>query len=293
MSKRPLKEGDLNYSYLGAPNFSKLHPRIVDFLTVVKTRGFRVHFYGDADANPKLHSDKIALRGFTTDPIGALMESDVLIYLLNPDHYGTTENALLEAMAAGVVPVVFNNPAEASIVKHKMTGMVVDSPPEFADAITFLNDNRNALQNMSMAASLDIRERFPLEKTIQGLDAHYRKLMLEEKKIFNFASLFGNTPHSWFLSCIGKYGHFFTSATDNTLRLERLKHPVLYDQSKSSAFQFFKYFPHDKILEQWVDMLKEDLHYEKELPVGNTLCTYFFQSIGENLKKMNILKVRK
>lgn len=268
MTLRPPKEGSLNYSYLGAPNFSKLHPRIADFLTAVRTPGFRVDFFGDAEANPKLRTpnmmDKIILRGFTTEPISILMKSDILVYLLNPDHYGTTENALLEAMAAGVVPVVFNNPVEASIVKHKITGMIVDSPKAFANAIAFLNDDRNALQNMAQATSKDVRERFPLEKTIQCLDAHYRRLMLEEKESFDFSSVFGKTPHEWFLSCIGKYYRYFIAGSDNALRTARLLHPVLYEQSKSSAFQFFKYFPHDKTLEQWANMLQEDLQYEND-----------------------------
>ena len=266
LTPRPLKDGILNYSYLGAPNFSKLHPRIADFLTTVRTPGFKVDFFGDAEANPKLRTadmaDKIILRGFTTDPVSVLMKSDILVYLLNPDHYGTTENALLEAMAAGVVPVVFNNPVEASIVKHRLTGMIVDSPHAFAEAIVFLNNDRSALQNMAQAASKDIRERFSLEKTIQGLDTHYRRLMREEKKSFDFSSVFGNTPHEWFLSCIGKYLKYFTVDSDKDLRVARLLHPVLYEQSKSSAFQFFKYFPYDKTLERWANMLTNDLRHD-------------------------------
>lgn len=264
--ERPLKKGDLIYSYLGAPNFSKLHPQIANYMAAVSMSGFLVHFFGDADANPKLLSpqlaDKIILRGFTSNPIHVLNESDVLIYLLNPDHYGTTENALLEAMAAGVVPVVMNNPVESSIVKHKVTGMIVDSIKSFADAIALLNKNRKALRNMAQSAAKDIRERFPLGKTIQGLDLHYRLIMKEEKKSFNFSSILGSCPHEWFLSCIGKYGKYFTADLGDRMRQERLRHPVLYEQSKSSAFQFFKYFPEDKKLEQWVSMLKEDLHHE-------------------------------
>ena len=270
LNERPLKKSDLIYSYLGAPNFSKLHPQIADFLTAVHTPRFRVQFFGDAEANPKLLSsqltDKMVHRGFTSDPNSVLMESDILIYLLNPDHYGTTENALLEAMAAGVVPVVLNNPVESSIVKHNVTGMIVDSPESFADAIAFLNQNRNALRHMAQAAAKDIRERFPLEKTIQGLDAHYQMMINEERDTFTFSSILGSCPHEWFLSCIGKYGKYFTVDSGDVLRHERLRHPVLYEQSKSSAFQFFKYFPQDKLLERWVNMLREDLRHENADP---------------------------
>jgi L-malate glycosyltransferase len=261
--ERPLKTGHLTYSYLGTPNFSKLHPRIADFLKPVKIPGFRVSFYGDADANPWLRSphlaDTIILRGFTSNPNTVLAETDILIYLLNPDHYGTTENALLEAMAAGVVPIVLNNPVEASIVKHQVTGMVVNSPQELAKAIAFLDQHKNALQTMARAAAEDIRKRFPLTKTIQGLDAHYQTLMKEEKKLFNLSSIFGSSPHEWFLSCAGKHRKYFALDSSQDLRHERLQHPVLYEASKSSVFQFFKYFSQDKTLEKWVRTLREDL----------------------------------
>ncbi len=262
---RQVKKGNLFYSYLGAPNFSKLHPRIIDYLFAVDIPGFKVNFFGDMESNPVLMSsplaNKIVSCGFTSDPSGVFKKSDVLIYLLNPDHYGTTENALLEAMATGVVPIVLNNPVESSIVKHKVTGMIVDSIESFANAIAFLDQDRKALKNMAHAAIKDIRERFPLKKTVQSLDSHYQLLMEEEKRSFNFSSVFGSTPHEWFFSCLGKYRKYFANIHGANLRKERLKHPVLYEVSKSSVFHFSRYFPRDTTLMQWADMLREDLQY--------------------------------
>jgi hypothetical protein len=91
-------------------------------------------------------------------------------------------------------------------------------------------------------------------------------MMNEERDPFTFSSILGSCPHEWFLSCIGKYGKYFTADSGDVLRHDRLRHPVLYEQSKSSAFQFFKYFPQDKMLERWVNMLREDLRHENADP---------------------------
>jgi L-malate glycosyltransferase len=140
-------------------------------------------------------------------------------------------------------------------------GMIVDSVESFGEAIASLDRDRVNLRNMAQAASKDIRERFSLEKTILGLDTHYEYIMKEEKKAFNFSSVFGSSPDKWFLSCIGKYGKYFSADLGSGLRQERLRHHVLYEQSKSSVFQFFKYYPQDKALERWANMLGDDLRY--------------------------------
>ena len=52
---------------------------------------------------------------------------DIFFYPLQPDHYGTAENALVEAMSLGLMPVVLDNPAEMAIVRDGETGFVARS----------------------------------------------------------------------------------------------------------------------------------------------------------------------
>jgi len=181
------------------------------------------------------------------------------VYLLNPNHYGTTENALLEAMACGAVPVVLNNPIEMSIVQNGRTGLVVDSPESFARAISLLNRDPEARRRMGEAARADVLSRFSLETTAQQLNGHYRRVMDMAKRDMDFAFVFGSTPSDWFLSCLGSSQLLFDDPDGCGHRDERLQHPVLYERTKSSAFHFLHYFPDDARLRKWATLLEDDL----------------------------------
>jgi hypothetical protein len=202
---------------------------------------------------------RIHLRGFTDHLYEVLQNMDVFVYILNPTHYGTTENGLLEAMACGVVPVVLNNPVESSIVKNGETGIVVDSPAAFALAIKRLHDHPQLRQRMSGAASADVRSRFSIDVTERQLREHYQQLLDTPKRRYYFRNIFGKTPWEWFSSCLGNYKDLFSLENIDASRHERLKLSFLYEKSKSSVFQFREYFPDDPMLKRWSEILEDDL----------------------------------
>lgn len=243
------------FGYLGSLNPAKLHPRVTDFLEAVP--GLTVEFHGDASVNPGLGaSPAVRLRGHTDRPAEALLGMDVFVYLLNPTHYGSTENALLEAMACGAVPVVLDNPAEAAIVRQDETGLVVDSPASFAEAITRLAADPALRRRLGEAAAEEVRERYSLENTTRLLDGIHGAVMDLDKRAFAFSPIFGEGPADWFLSCLGEYRRCFE---DGAARDERLALPFLYERSKSSAFQFRDHFPADSRLARWCALLESDL----------------------------------
>jgi glycosyltransferase involved in cell wall biosynthesis len=255
------------FGYLGSLNPAKLHPDIVTYLNAVDLPGFTVDFYGDASTNPQLRSwaqdagpaGPLVLRGYTNNPGRALTGMDVLVYLLNPTHYGTTENALLEAMACGVVPVVLNNPVEEQIVENGLTGLIVDSPSSFADVIRYLSHNPEERLRLSSAAAAMVRERYSVRNTVEQLDALYLRVMDKPKRSFEFEHIFGNSPSDWFISCTGDYARHFLDESEICGREERLRHPFLYEKTKASALQFAEYFPADPRLAHWARMLERDL----------------------------------
>ncbi|NTW43934.1 MAG: glycosyltransferase family 4 protein, partial [Anaerolineaceae bacterium] len=93
---------------------------------------------------------------------------------MNPRHYGTSENALLEAMTMGVVPVVIDNPTECSLVIEGKTGLIVKSPDEFAEAIVWLKNNPASRLQIGQQAATYVRENFPPQKLIAEMESHYR-----------------------------------------------------------------------------------------------------------------------
>jgi glycosyltransferase involved in cell wall biosynthesis len=256
--------GPARFGYLGAFNPAKLHPRLTEFIDAVRLPGFAVDFYGDPSVNAPLleraerdgPEGRIRLRGYTPQPAEVLANMDVLIYLLNPMHYGTTENALLEAMACGVVPVVLDNPVERAIVRHDETGVVVNSPEAFAAAVNRLATDRGYRQRLAAACSRDVRQRYSVAATAAKLDAVYAEILRRDAAEFSFSPIFGKAPADHFLAGLGRYRWCFADQAD---RRDRRPLAFLYERSKSSAFQFFEYFPADPRLARWVAALEDDL----------------------------------
>ncbi|WP_299979420.1 glycosyltransferase family 4 protein [Desulfobacula sp.] len=255
------EEGKYDYfsvGYIGSFNFSKLHPRYIDFLSAVTIPEFKVKLIGDVTDETVLakqceKSDRpnlLEFRGYTNDIASELASINVLAYLLNPEHYGTTENALLEAMAMGIIPIVMNNPAERLIVDDHITGLIINTPEEFAGAINWLFEYPEKRQKIGRQASRSIRERFTAEKMVESLNSHYTALLSMEKQAISFTSIFGNTPAEWFLSCQGNATKF-TENSKIFLSPGTLPDYSLMEQTKGSVFHFLQHFPENSLLQAW------------------------------------------
>src|SRR4029079_6226369 len=75
-----------------------------------------------ARANAMRHPDRVEFMGRTSDAAAALASADIFFYPLQRDHYGTAENALVEAMSLGLTALVLDNPARKAIVHAGKTG---------------------------------------------------------------------------------------------------------------------------------------------------------------------------
>jgi hypothetical protein len=194
-------------------------------------------------------------RGYTADIVSELASINVFAYLLNPEHYGTTENALLEAMAMGIIPVVLDNPAEQWIVEDRITGLIVHSPHEFAEAIGWLYANPEERVSLGLRAAKAVREKFTAEEMEASLYFHYQTLMLQEKRKIAYSEIFGTDPAQWFLSCQGNTEIFGNDGRIN-LAPGKVQSYGLFEKTKGSVFHFHQYFPFDRKLAQWANNLK-------------------------------------
>lgn len=256
-------ETSLRVGYVGSLNFAKLHPRILDFVQAVRLPNFRLALVGDPVTGERLKAEavvrgmgeRIDVRGYQEDVRAELIGFDVFAYLLNPFHYGTTENALLEAMAMGVVPIVLDNPAERCVVSHGETGVMVDSPSRFADALDWLAAHPFERARLSANVSRMVRRRFAIGRTVAGLKHHYRRLLTEPKRSFDFRPIFGEEPADWFRSCQGDEAWRFQQ--DNVQRKASGRGPaILYERTKSSVFHYHAVYPQDQRLTQWMRQLE-------------------------------------
>ncbi len=262
--RQPDPTQPLRAAYVGSLNFSKMHPDYVAYLAAVALDGFQVRMIGDDLNRGVLESqcaslgrpDLLEFRGYTTDIVAELSSINVLAYLLNPFHYGTAENALLEAMALGIVPVVLDNLAETTIVEAGVTGLVVRTPQEFGQAVTWLSENPAERANLGAQASAHVRETFTIESMGASFEIQYGDVMETAKRSIDFASVLGRDPAEWFLSCQIEPADFESGAafvTDS----QHLSFHGLVEETKGSIFHFSRYFPDDDRLSRWAQQIAD------------------------------------
>ena len=259
---RTLSDG-LKVGYVGTLNFAKLHPQLLEFVKAVRLPTFRLAMVGDPTTGGALMAEaaqaglasRLELRGYRTDMAAELAGFDVMAYLLNPLHYGTTENALLEAMAMGVVPIVLNHPAERHLVTHDETGVIIDSPASFADALDWLATHPSEYARLSSNASRSVCARFAVSRTVDELNAHYQAVAAEEKCPFDFRPIFGIEPADWFRVCQGNEAWRFGG--DHQRQASADRGPAfLYERTKSSVFHYRAIYDRDERLARWAQQLE-------------------------------------
>ena len=257
---------NLRAGYLGSLNFSKLHPNFVHFLSAVDLPDFSVSMIGDEINRPLLEAQCCALGrphllkflGYRNDVAAELAQLDVLIYLLNPNHYGTAENTLLEAMAMGVVPIVLDNPSERHIVEHNRTGRVVHTPEDLARDLVWLAASETDRAKLAKAAASSVRERYTYTQMANAFDHHYQNLITRKKRSHAFRDIFGPTPADWFLAFQPDNSYF--SRDKETTAPPASEHPELYQRTKSSVFHFLDYFPQHPRLSTLAQKLRKNAY---------------------------------
>jgi len=154
-------------AYLGTVDFKKLHRGIFDAVDAFDDDMTPISLWGHispdvaARAAAMRHPERIELRGHTLDPAAALAEADIFFYPLRRAHYGTAENALVEAMSMGLVPVVFDNPAETKIVAHGKTGFVAHTVEECVSYVRRLVEAPSLREEMAANGARAVQTKSP------------------------------------------------------------------------------------------------------------------------------------
>lgn len=230
--------------YCGTFDYGKMHPDYLSFLNRTIDLFDEFWFVGDWRSNPDFDQAVKKSRKFGSvircvdfvEDIHSIYEKlDCMLYLLNPYHYGTTENVLLESMSAGVVPIVMDNPIESSIVSHEKTGMVVQNEEELSAAIGRLRDDGPYRLEISRCASQHVRDQFKLQASGDAFNRLYSRLLTRPKTLRRFAGLFGREPHLWYEASLPDGG-------EATCRDNPMAKYIFLSPTKGSITHFQHYF---------------------------------------------------
>ncbi len=216
---KPKTHRGFNVGYIGTVDYCKLHPDFIKMCRKVDIEDAHFIVCGGPmnkeiyhEAVKEGEGQRFSFEGHVDNIKDYLSIFDIFGYPLAPYHYGTCEQSLAEAMAAGVVPVVMVNKTENYMVKDSVTGFVTKDENQYVQAIKKLHENVNLRNMLSIETKKEALKRFSLATMIND----WNKIFLE---ILNLPK----TPKSWtgkfnvdkvtyfqvFIESLGKYGKPF------------------------------------------------------------------------------------
>jgi glycosyltransferase involved in cell wall biosynthesis len=195
-------------AYLGTVDFVKMHPGFFDVIDRLTDSNVRVSVWGDFDrsgavaarARGMRHPQRVTLGGATTRPAEALSQADIFFYPLQPGHYGSAENVLVEAMSLGLVPLVLNNAAETAIVRHGETGFVAPSIEACVPLLEMLLAAPDTRRRVSRNAAAAVAEHRTAERSARAFMTLWLGLLAQAPQSCDFHDALGETPADWFLA---------------------------------------------------------------------------------------------
>lgn len=204
--------GKVRGGYLGTVDFVKMSPHFFEIVDAVEADDFEIVVYGafDPAGGPaRAHTamrrpERVRMMGQTDEPATALSSLDFFFYPLDHDHFGTAENALVEAMSAGLAPLVLANPAECVIVNDGETGLVAHGMEDCVQALERLIARPSLRRRLGDAAAMHASRRFRPQVSRDAFTEIYRDLLARPKRSPGFASVLGNAPLDWFLGSFPK-----------------------------------------------------------------------------------------
>ncbi len=152
------------------------------------------------------HPERVHFHGATTEPRVALSNADIFFYPLQPDHYGTAENALIEAMSLGLVPVVLNNAAEMAIVHDGETGFVARSVEQATSLLQMLLSSPDVGQRIAKNAIEHVAETRTLDQSAREFMILWLGMLSKRPQHCDFRRAIGESPAEWFVATQGLPG---------------------------------------------------------------------------------------
>lgn len=263
--------------YVGTLGNAKLNENFTEFCMEVTGRIPQVRFLmvGDlSDAGWLLDEigqkglgEYFEFTGYCIDVKSQLARMDVFGYPLNKKHFGTTENAVLEAMAAKLPVVLLDQNTEKYIVSHLKTGMLVQDKQEYANAIYELYRNPGLRKTMGKKARESVFEKYSAQRNVEVFQTGLERVWQKEKHLVHFEEQCGKQPYEWFLFGLGAaeerwFRDSLGRGTQREVAEEYIRTcmPILRAKSKSSVFQFAEYYPDDRVLRAWKDIIEKGEH---------------------------------
>lgn len=254
-------------SYIGTASASKIHSdyisackkilcKIPNTRFIVASNDDNTHLQAEARQVGILDSFVFLTR--ISDISSILSQSNVFGYPLRRDHFGTGEQALLEAMGSGAPPVVLNNPAEISLIADGKTGFIAHNINQYVDIIEYCFNNPEFVEYVGNNAKSFALEQFSEAKTLEKFQTLYDNIRQIKRTFhpFNYFKSVSGQSLGWefFKSYLG--GHCDIEnyeASNSSLSMNYYRHKIKQDEilmstNKGGLKMYKKYFSDDIVI---------------------------------------------
>lgn len=271
------REGPIRAGYVGTLEFMKLHPEAIEICDRICDRdpSLEISFYGagaDAEFRAALdncrHRDRVRYRGYTSDVGQTLRDLDMFFYPLRPGHYGTGEQALLEAMASGLPVVAMQGPAEAAIIEPGVSGLLCRTTEEVVDAMLTLAADGTLRRSLGHSAAERVAAEFSPQRArhrffnlyqalASGREAPRKRprLAVDAHDLQQGASLFVLSQGSAaepFLAALSDR----PDVREPAIRYLSGERNAYGSRTRGTPAHYLHYFPGDAVLQFWASLFQ-------------------------------------
>lgn len=276
----PRHHRGFNVGYTGTAAYTKLHKdyikmsadvNVPDVKFIVCSSDSQKHL--EEEARQQCVLEKFDFKGRVPSIKPILEYCDVFGYPIQEKSSHTCEQSIGEAMCAGVVPVVLNNPAEHYIIKDGADGIIANTSFEYSRAIEWLYTNPKRRKIMSLEAKEKALDIYSMRRQINTWNYLFETVMKKEKAYRTWDHEFGPPISSTvvFIESLGNVGLLFykylrvrdmkgdiESVKQELKELFRSNIQWQYEK-KAGIQQYLSYFPEDTNLQEFNQILKESL----------------------------------
>ena len=254
----------IRIGYVGSFVQSKINPRFVEICNEILQQHPNAQFILAGDPREyqwilrKIRNlgiaDSFQAVGYVKD-VPALLDSlDIFLYPLNPTHFATTENSILEAMAMKLPVVLMNQSTERTIITHLKDGILADGEEDIVKWVHRLAIDPDLREQLGNCARDTVLKHRDADRNIINFHSVVAKITGTEKRVLVWPEYVGHSPWEWFLNAVRPDMRPYFKETSQELENVKLflrAMPIFTEPSKGSILHFYKTFPDDPILLKW------------------------------------------
>ena len=120
--------------------------------------------------------------GKVVDIVPYLMCMDIFAYMLRPEHYGTCEQVLGEALSAGLPILVMDNPCEREIISNGQNGYIAESVEDYISKLNMLIEHKEVREWLGTRAKESAKRIYDIDNMVIQWEDVFTELMKQPKK---------------------------------------------------------------------------------------------------------------